>query len=745
MITYFLTASFGLISNTFKMENTKHIAPIIPELQREEHIELVNYNTPFFMNTGDTHIDTVKIGNEPEPVNVIHKHEPDYGTLKNEFSLEGPQVTLNELDELTKKRKYVEDKLIFDDDQYEPVKEKPVYYTSDTSDVTTSESTDILMNAPEKETEDSEYETSDDSEPFDPDLFKELPIQSKAPILEGKTAEGQFDEDILKLNQIIKEETYLDIINLFDLHPQQTEVIIEDSSEEEIQAEEPQQLMNIIKNLTHLPEKQIIDQEAIIIETPKVKLFSPLITRAFQENLHLKEVSSDDEEIPDLEEINFEEKLITPEEFKNEKTIELEEEEKEMEIKEDEEQIDAKFLVENYQNKPSCRYQWGMDSLLHMHQYKNDPSLPPYFPQQQRCNTLTIAIRQAPFTIQKRNNSEVINSYNYKKHYLPDVKKGLLQEISEPTNKPLNMNRKEYTKFRRNNRRKRNVEPVQKTQYPIRHTPKYVKPQQQQNNNKYIKRGGYVVNKNKLLKANKALTEFGARQPKPDYQGFISSLKDVNDEHFIRYDYIFHDRPFLHSMLQYILALSKTGVKIDVNPNVLQRLGEENTIYNVSAKLHKPTIDIATKELSFILYNRYKQFQVLRKEAKVTRTEKSYWFGLAVMPVVLEHLVNNVRYELDSKNLGYTAMEVIYQFLTQQHLPLPNINLLELMGTEERDDISAFIQQSDYKLNIFRNTVIRINGEGFIRNIFMKGDGSSYLFQFPVVDSITSIVNCILI
>lgn len=221
------------------------------------------------------------------------------------------------------------------------------------------------------------------------------------------------------------------------------------------------------------------------------------------------------------------------------------------------------------------------------------------------------------------------------------------------------------------------------------------------------------------------------------FQGTLRpNVTSTNPDDFYLKEYTFHDHPYLHNVLMYYsFCMNYPTLFKKIRENTLVVLKQNDTTYT-SGKicLHAPTIRDCATDLSAALLNAYSHFQC-KTDRRLSKSEKSYWFGIQVLPIVLNQLICYDYYQLNNDNVHYTAMEVVYSFLRGRNLPLPHIHLLELMTENDVNDVTYLIKSSvSFNFKMFKQPrQLSLNYDSWIK-MFVNHDGKSYLFPYPVVD-----------
>lgn len=299
---------------------------------------------------------------------------------------------------------------------------------------------------------------------------------------------------------------------------------------------------------------------------------------------------------------------------------------------------------------------------------------------------------------------------------------------------------------------KKPVNPVKPQQIPIRNNKKKIVNNQriykiQPKTKKFNKntQGNYV-------KVKKDITQQIKQKINPDKQvmhgKFFAedytnteirpNVSSSKHEDYVKRSYLFHKNPYLHN---YLLRYRQTRIQNrDVSPKINQKVLDRLIDNNLTANtpdiiLHLPTIDDCCIDLTALLTTNFRSFKL---NNFMSKAEISYWFGIRMMPLVINQLINYDYYKLNGDTVCYTAMEVIYKFLRSSNIPLPHMHLLELMNDNDIKQVKYLMSLSNqvtYK--IFKVPIqFKLNTESWLR-FFMDGSGEYYHFPYPNVLSRT--------
>jgi len=105
--------------------------------------------------------------------------------------------------------------------------------------------------------------------------------------------------------------------------------------------------------------------------------------------------------------------------------------------------------------------------------------------------------------------------------------------------------------------------------------------------------------------------------------------------------------------------------------------------------LHRPTINHSVIALSGYFENTYRRYR-LSLSHRPSPSERTYHFGLYVLPHIIQHLSSREYYQFDSTTLPFTAATIYYRWLQSTNRALPYMDLCNDIHEEETktaDDI----------------------------------------------------------
>lgn len=154
--------------------------------------------------------------------------------------------------------------------------------------------------------------------------------------------------------------------------------------------------------------------------------------------------------------------------------------------------------------------------------------------------------------------------------------------------------------------------------------------------------------------------------------------------------------------------------------------------YNVP--IHIPTVDLACSELTPYMEEVYRHLKINFGE-KLCSTERSYFFGLYVIPKILTHLTTFDKFQYHEETLNETAHQIIYTFLNNSHRILPFMPLGDKYDADDITNLEYRIKQHNSMLS-FRSLDIKFNDQltDFTRKIIKGESQDKHLFQPPVLE-----------
>lgn len=124
------------------------------------------------------------------------------------------------------------------------------------------------------------------------------------------------------------------------------------------------------------------------------------------------------------------------------------------------------------------------------------------------------------------------------------------------------------------------------------------------------------------------------------------------------------------------------------NNDVVQGIlaNEYLDVEHITGNVHIPTVIVACKELTGMLEDTIRHFKVTTNR-RLARSERNYWFGRYVLPRVINHLNNDVKFVVDGDNIQITAQEIIYRFFENSGRCLPHQHILTEYDTADIDEL----------------------------------------------------------
>lgn len=219
-------------------------------------------------------------------------------------------------------------------------------------------------------------------------------------------------------------------------------------------------------------------------------------------------------------------------------------------------------------------------------------------------------------------------------------------------------------------------------------------------------------------------------------QSIRPDVNSIEENDYVNKKYKLYKNPYLHNILTRYRQMHRIYKINEMNPDSYTSLCSNDIVYETDViMLHKPTICDTATMLSATILNDYKSFKFNSGNTHFSKAEKSYWFGIHVLPRIMQQLGSYSGNQINSYNLAATAMEVYYRILQMMHMSLPHMHLLNIMYPEDVTQLDQYLRgQTAWKFEFNKKRYyFNLNARSFI-NFFLSSNGTDYLFSLPIQD-----------